>query len=225
MAVAHSAASESHTGTTGSANQTSFSWTHTQTGTPQGVLVFVYTFASTTALVTSVTYGGVSLTAVSGGTATDTAGEPGRTDTYFLGSGLGSGNQTITVNRTNNATVMYATAATVTALYNTEVNTTNIVLLQNDGTMAEQSISDGWPGSFSLRYAGAYSGLQAPPTAGASSTTLNSIDIGNYGAAMVRENTAGQGPRNIGFSTANDDRAAVHLAISEIRPRRVILYT
>jgi hypothetical protein len=43
MAVAHSAASESHTGTTGSTNQASFSWTHVQSGTPQGVLVFVHT--------------------------------------------------------------------------------------------------------------------------------------------------------------------------------------
>lgn len=225
MAVAHSAASESHTGTTGSSNQAAFSWTHTQTGTPQGVLVFVYTFASTAALVSSVTYGGVSLTAVSGGTATDTAGEPGRTDTYFVGSGLGSGNQTITVNRTNNATVMYATAATVTANYNTEIITANIVLLQNNLAMTEQSVSDDWPGSFSLRYAGAYSGLATPPGAGASSTVLNSIDVGSYGAAMVREDTAGQGPRDIGFSANNDDCAAVHLAISEINPRRVILYT
>ena len=225
MSVAHSAASESHTATTGSANQAAFSWTHTQTGTPQGVLIFVYTFNSVTALVTSVTYGGLALTAVSGGSATDTAGEPGRIDTYFLGTGLGTGNQTITVNRTNNATVMYATAATVLAKYDTEVYTPGIVLLSGDGTMPVQSVTDGWPGSFSQRYAGAYSGLATPPAAGTGNTLLNNIDIGNYGAAMVRETTPGQGPRNVGFNAATDYRAAAHLAIREINPRRVVLYT
>jgi hypothetical protein len=167
----------------------------------------------------------LALTAVSGGSTTDAAGEPGRIDTYFRGTSLGTGNQTITVNRTNNATVMYATAATVLANYDTEVYTPGIVLLSGDGTMPVQSVTDGWPGSFSQRYAGAYSGLNAPPAAGTGSTLLNNIDIGNYGAAMVRETTPGQGPRNVGFNAATDDRAAVHLAIRETNPRRVILYT
>lgn len=219
MAVAHSAASESHTGTTGSASQAAFSWTHTQTGTPQGVLVFVSTYASVADLITSVTYGGVALTRLTGGLAQDGAGELGRLDTFFLGSGLGTGNQTITVNRTNNATVMYAAAATVTAAANTAVPTSTIVLLQGDGTLTVQSVDDTSPGVNSLRYAGTYSGLNAPPTAGTGSTLLNSIDIGNYGSALVRETTAGQGARNVGFSGATDDRAAVHLAIRELVPR------
>ncbi len=225
MAVEHSAASESHTGTTGSTSQNSFSWTHSQTGTPAGILVFVYTFNSSLDFVTSVTYGGLSLGLVSGGRVTDGSGEPGGIHTFFLGTGLPSGNQTITVNRTNNTTVLYATAATVLAKYNTEVYTPGIVTLSGDGTMPVQSVTDGWPGSFSQRYAGAYSGLNTLPAAGTGSTLLNSIDIGNYGAVMARETTPGQGPRNVGFNAATDDRAAVHLAIREIKPRRVILYT
>jgi hypothetical protein len=218
MAVAHSAASESHTGTTGSTNQAAFSWTHTQTGTPQGVVVFVSTFVSTANLITSVTYGGVALTRLTGGSALDSAGEQGRMDAFFLGSGLSAGNQTITVNRTNNATVMYAAAATVTAGADTAVPAT-IVLLQGDGTLTVQSVNDTSPGQNSVRYAGAYSGLNAPPAAGTGSTLLNSIDIGNYGSALVRETTAGQGARNVGFNAATDDRAVVHLAIRELVPR------
>lgn len=219
MAVAHSAASESHTGTTGSTNQASFSWTHTQTGTPQGVVVFVSTYASVSDFITSVTYGGIALTRLTGGLAQDGAGESGRLDTFFLGSGLSSGNQTITVNRTNNATVMYAAAATVTAGADTAVPTATIVLLEGDGTLTVQSVNDTSPGQNSVRYAGGYSGLQAPPSADASSTLLNSIDIGNYGSALVRETTAGQGARSVGFSAASDDRAVVHLAIRELVPR------
>lgn len=222
MAVAHSATSESHTGTTGSTNQASFSWTHTQTGTPQGVVVFVHVMNSATDTVTSVTYGGTALTRVSGGAAVDSAGEPGRTDLFFLGNGLASGNQTIVVNRTNNANIMYASAATVTAANETEV--TGIILLQGDGTMAEQSVDDGSIGTNSVRYAAAFSGLNAVPTVGANSTSLQSIDIGNQTAALVRETTAGQGARLVGFTTASDDRAAVHVAVRE-RIKRLVLVT
>jgi hypothetical protein len=224
MAVAHSATSESHTGTTGSTNQAAFSWTHTQTGTPQGVLVFVHGMNSATSLVTSVTYGGTALTRVSGGAAIDNAGEPGRTDLFFLGSGLATGNQTITVNRTNNANILYASAATVTAARATQV--TGIILLEGDGTMVQQSVDDGSAsGGNSVRYAAAFSGLNAPPASGADSTLLQSIDIGNQSAALVRETTAGIGARLVGFATASDDRAAVHVAVREILITRYIVVT
>ena len=225
MAVAHSAASESHPGTSASSAQAAFSWTHTQTGTPQGVVVFVTTFNSVADLVTSVTYGGVALTRLTNGSAQDTAGEPGRVDTFFLGSGLGSGNQTITVNRVNVGTVMYAAAATVTAGADTEVPTDTIVRLQGDGTLTVQSVNDNSPGVDSLRYAAAYSGLATPPAAGTGSTLLSNIDISAYGSAMVRETTAGQGARNVGFSGNSDDRAAVHLVVREIVRSRYVLVT
>ena len=211
-AVANDAASESHTGTAGNASSASFTWTHTPVGTPRGALVFVYTI-SATKTVTSVTYGGVAMTEVPGGAAVDTAGEPGRVDTFFLGASIPTGAQSVVVNRTNNTVVMYATVATQTAAANTEV--TGIILLQADQVLAEQSVTDGSPGSNSVRYAGAYSGLPAPPTVGANSTLLHNIDLGAFGASTVRETTAGQGARLVGFAAATDDVAAVHLAVRE----------
>lgn len=213
MAVAHSAASESHTGTTGSTNQTAFSWTHTQTGTPQGVLVFVHTISATDT-VTSVTYGAVTLTRVSGGAAIDATTEPGRTDLFFAGSGLGAGNQTITVNRTNNATVMYASAATVTAATNTLA--VGVQIQQDNQALAEVSVNDDNIGVNSVRYAATYYGGNLPAAAGANSTLLTSIDFGSFGCSMVRETTAGQGSRPVGFSDASDDVAAVYIAIREL---------
>jgi hypothetical protein len=213
-AVAHDAASESHTGTTGSASQASFSWTHTPTGTPRGVLVYVFTNGTATQTVTGVTYGGVAMTAVAGGAATDTAGEPGQVDTYFLGSGIPTGAQSIVVSRTNNATVMYATAATQTAATTTEV--TGIVLLQQSGAYAQQSVNDGSPGTNSLRYAGGFYGANGVLAAGANSTLLHNIDLGSQTFNFARETTAGQGARNVGFTGASDDRAAVHLAVREL---------
>ena len=215
MAVAHSAASESHTGSTGSTNQASFSWTHVQSGTPQGVLVFVHTIQNASNFITSVTYGGLALTRVAGAVAIDTAGEPGRTDMFFLGSGLGTGNQTITVNRTNNGTIMYASAVTVTAA--ADVNVTGIQIEEQNQTLSPVAVDDGSSGINSLRYAATYSGRTAVPSAGTGSTPLTGIDFGLRSASMVRETTAGQGARNVGFTTLiSDDVAAVYVAVREV---------
>jgi hypothetical protein len=214
--VAFDASSESHTGTTGSVSQSSFSWTHTPVGTPKGVLIFVWN-DGTAAQTTSITYGGVNVPAVSGGAAVDTAGETGRMTAFYLGSGLPTGAQTVTVNRNNNTTELWAVAITITATGNTQVYEPGIVLVQEDGTLAVQSVTDGSPGTNSLRFAGAYSGLASPPAAGTGSTLLQNFDTGNFVGAVVRETTAGQGARNVGVSSGTaDDRAAVHLAVREV---------
>ena len=215
MAVAHDASSESHS-TGNSTNEASFSWTHTPAGTPRGVLVFTYvsgTGPPDDAL--SVTYGGVSLTPVSGGRATDTAGEPGDCKAWFLGSSIPTGAQSVVVNRNNNANPMVAHCVTVTADTNTGTGTP--VLVQNDGTVAEQSVDDGSPGTNSVRYAGFYWGGSSGLTAGTNSTLLQGSSIVTGFASLVRETTAGQGARSVGFFNAlSDDRAGVHLAVKEV---------
>lgn len=213
MAVAHDAVSESHAGTTGSASQASFSWSHDPVGTPAGVIVFVFTI-SATKKVTSVTYDGEALVDQTALAAVDSAGEPGRVDVFFLSGGINATDpSTIVVNRTNDATVMYAVAVTVTAAR--DVGLVGGVLLQGDGTLAEQAVTDGNPGSNSIRYAATYYGGDAVPSAGASSTLLADIDLGLFGCSVVRETTAGQGSRNVGFTGVSDDRAAVHVAAAE----------
>jgi hypothetical protein len=213
MAVAHDASSESHTVTTGSVSEASFTWNHTPTGAPAGALVFVFNLTSTTDTVTSVTYGDRTMNAVSGGRAVDTANEPGSCKAYFL-SGVPSSTQAVVVNRTNNTDVMYATVQTFTAL--TEVATAGVVLVQENVTIAVQSVDDGSPGTNSVRYAGGFSGLQTPPTAGSGSTLDQQIDTGAVCAQCAHETTAGAGARNVGFtSVTSDDAAYVHLAVIE----------
>lgn len=224
MAVAFDASAESHTtGTTGSVSQASFSWTHAPVGTPAGILVFVFTNANT-ALISSVTYGGTSMNAVSGGMAADTTTEPGRCTAYFLGSSIPTGNQTVQVNRTNNTTAMYAVSVSVTADRNTEA--VGPVLLQNDGTLAEQNVDDGSLGTNSVRFAGINSGLGTAPSAGANSTIMQTFAYSARSVSTVRETTAGQGSRPVGFSSGtSDDRAAVHLAVREVAPTRYVFVT
>jgi hypothetical protein len=81
-------------------------------------------------------------------------------------------------------------------------------------------VDDGSPGTNSLRFAGAHSG----ETLGAE-TGANSTQIGTFASAggitvhwgVVRETTAGQGARPVGFAdTLTDDTAAVFLAVIEV---------
>lgn len=214
MAVAHDAASESHTGTTGSTSEASFSWTHTPVGTPKGVLVFVFNANSNAVDVTSVTYGGSSVSAVSSAEARDTAGEPGSCKAFFLGSSVPTGAQTVVVNRNNNANVMYAVAITVTASSDTAISGTP-VLAQEDQQLVEKNVDTG--ATTALRYAGIYGGYVFPISAGSNSTLLHDIDFGSFGVSVVRETTGGSGSRPVGGTApaSNDDTAAVHLAIAE----------
>jgi hypothetical protein len=217
MAVAFDASAESDTGTTGSVSEASFTWDITPVGTPRGVGVAVFTFAGADK-VTTVTADGVGLSEIA--EAVDSAGEKGRTTLFYLGASVPATTPLpIVVNRTNDATVMYAIAFTVTAGGDTEIYTTGIVKVEGDVDLAEQSVDDGSPGTNSLRFAFATSGLgvESNLPAGANSTLLHSFDRGAMLAAGARETTAGQGARNVGFdASASDDCAAIHFAVREI---------
>src|ERR1051325_2948727 len=213
MAVAFDAVSESHTGTTGSVNETSFSWTHTPVGTPKGVLVFGFALSSIgPGTAVTITYGGVTVPQL-GTTANDNAGEPGSVRIGFLGSGIPTGAQTVNISRLSSSTEMYAVAITVTAANDTAA--TGATAQSGDQAPAQANIDDGSPGTNSLRFAGAYYGGAAIPIAGANSTALVGIDFGQQTIAVVRETTAGQGSRPVGFADSSDDWACILLAIKE----------
>ena len=219
MAVAYDFGQESYTGTTqGSVSEASFTWSHNPVGVPRGVLVFVITMLSDTQHVTSVTYDGVNVPAVSGGGVASGSAEAGRCDAFFLGSGVPTTDPAnVVVNRTNDAVEMYAVSITVTADVDTEVYTAGIVTLAGVGTLAQQSVDDGSPGSNSVRFAGLFYGEAGVAAVGADSTLVHNFDTGAITGNVVRETTAGQGARNVGWTDADsDDRAAVHLAVREI---------
>lgn len=219
MAVTFDAGSESHTGAAGSVSQASFNWSHVgSAATKKGALVFVMGFLSSADDSTAVTYGSANLAVVSGGFAVDTAGEPMTCRAWFVGDGVPTGTQTITVTRNNNVNEMWAVGITVEyGLDTSEVYVPGIVLLQEDGTLAEQNVDDGSPGTTSQRFAGMASGLAAFPPTGASSTAIHDIDIGTKTGAVVRRTSGGQGSLAVGFASGTlDDRAGVHLAVREI---------
>lgn len=218
MAVGSDGNTESHTGTTGSASEASFTWSHNPAA-PRGVLVFVHTL-SEVKKVTSVTYDGVSVPELTGLAAVATTGENGRVDVFFLGSSVPTTDPAnVVVNRTNDATVMYAVSISVSAATDTEVYEAGAVIQTTLDTLAAVSVDDGSPGTNSLRFASVNSGLSSPPSAAAGSTRIPDagIDFGARSCCTVAENTAGQGARNVGFSSGTaEDRAAVYLAVREV---------
>lgn len=187
-------------------------------------IVFVCTHNSATAVDTAVTWNSVSMTLI--GSSTDTDTEPGVTRGYFLD---GVTNGTITVSRTNNATVCVGYAASISA--NSACDIAQWVTQGGGGTFnvnansseagttgsTEQPVDDGSPGTNSMRFAAAYSGAATPPAAGPNSTALQVLDSTAFGSRFVRETNAGQGSRSVGFATGTtDDWAFMAVAVREI---------
>jgi hypothetical protein len=232
MAVAYDAQSESHTGTTGNTSSSSFSWTHTPSGTPRGVVVFVLTVGAFAGgdYSTSVTYGGQSMSKVPY-TARDGDTEIGQVAAYWM-TDPPSGAQTVVVNRTNNQAAMYAAAYTVTAAGQVEVPSSLVKTRAASG--AEQTgasasgsgVSSSWSsmtlddgstsGTNSLRFMGVYSGAASVSTASTNTTAGPSIDFGNYVFATYRQTSASTGATALNITTAiSDDLAVLGLAVRE----------
>jgi hypothetical protein len=212
---------ESHTGTTGSVSQASYTWALGQAGdAPKGIVVFTMQGVSATEVATAVTYGGVSLSKVSGASAADTSTEPGRVTAWFLGSSVPSGAPTggIVVTRTNNTTVQYAVGFLLGGARDTRIVGTP-VLEQENGTIAAQTIDDGLgSGQTSIVLAAAYSGDNTPAPAAATSMTTAGQLSGTYAYSFgsAYETTPTFGSRSRGCSqTTSDDRAHVIIAVTD----------
>lgn len=190
------------------------------TGARAGI-VFVATHG-TGDLITGVTWNGVAMTRLYRAADTDT--EPGSVVAYFLDNVT---NGTVAVSRTNNAvvTVGYAasiSAAGVTQAWNTITrvsstqNTNADTSTTGTGASGEVAVDDGSPGTNSMRFAAAYTGAATPVAQGTNSTSLQSLDSTALGSSFVRETTAGQGSRSVGFATGTtDDWALVAVVVRE----------
>lgn len=176
-------------------------------------MVVVVVGRSATDKVVGVTYGGVAMTRITDAVESG-GGDDGRAALFFLGGSIPTGAQTVVVTRTNDATVLAGQSATVTAL--TDTACVGAVLLQTTGAVpTEQNVDDGSPGSNSLRYAGGFTGSAGNVPAGANSTQFAGVDLGTAFSIMVRETTAGQGSRPVGFATTSSQYAVIHVAVTE----------
>lgn len=204
--IAHDA-----TGTFGATPDTAspMSWTHTPAGTPRGVVVLIVT-NDTTDTVTSVTYGGVAMTRVRW---QNVGGENGSAYGYFLGAGVPTGAQTVTVNFTG-ANNHMGCSVTVTAADDTSV----------DADLGLASTSLGNPSINlttsveTITYGALYSGTAGPTSTApdANHTDIQEADLGAETASCIRRTaTVTAGLRAVGWTAAADDVAAVALAVRE----------
>ena len=99
----------------------STTWTHTPVGTPRGITVFIHQIADQTDVVTSVTYGGVAMTRL---VRIGNAGIAFASSeyAYFLGSGIPTGAQTVSVTHSSAKNCSYESISYTASLDTTAVD-------------------------------------------------------------------------------------------------------
>lgn len=212
MALAFDASSESLVAVT------SRTWTHTPVGTPRGVFVGVVinSFTGTTVAdsITSVTYGGVTMSLI--GSVEDLgSGANGKALLYFLGTSIPTGAQSVVVTKSGTTEDTWGAAVTVTAGADTEGAGTIF------GTAVNSSPSVTITGIAGASYGFGviWSDLNAPTsiTAGSGHTKRQDVDFGAESAAIessTSENASGN--LTIAFTAASNGGAFVGMAIQEI---------
>lgn len=187
------------------------SFTHTPTSTPSGVIVFVTNTITAFNRVGTVTYGSALnlVTAVA-----DNAGENMNTSAYFLGSGVPSGPQTVTVT--------YSGAGSDRQLINviTVGNASNAAMaVQNYNTIggdtANPQIALTTGGNNCMAFCQIGSGFDnlGSLTALGTMTSVNSYDDGNKTTYTDRQTISDTSNFTIGYTGTIDDVAMVALNV------------
>lgn len=185
----------------------------------QGVIVTAIHGTSSTDHVSTVTYGGVSMSRVI--RATDTVTEPGAAEIWFLGTGLSGKGGTQTI------------SADLTSATTDDIEFCAITLVTNDGSDIEvidsDSISENATNpSVTLQYGGRYAisigalyGGGAAPSSfvpNGNCTEVTSEDLGAFYAFVLRQTTPGTSDFAIGGTAATDDVAYVAAAFAKVIP-------
>lgn len=199
------------------------SWTHTPVGTPKGVIVFIVQTGGITDEITSVTYGGVSLSAVSGSPLFVNAGaEDGTVYAYFLGSGIPAGSQTVAVNVDGTGSIKDAVCTTVTAATSTTaVIASDYIDYTEVGTTATPSLSISVP-AFKTAYVAAAlftgEGVLSSLSVGAGCTQIQETDFGSSAAGYLRRTSIEVGATSAACSWtlgSSDEAGIFGLAVGE----------
>lgn len=176
----------------------------TPQGLPCGIVVTAIHGTSATDHISTMTYGGVSMTRVN--TAQDAATEPGRADIWFLGTGIPTGTQTVSADLTSATTddiqfccyVLYASG-------DMEVITSGI----QEGDAANPSIALSYRGKMGIGFGALYGGGAAPSsfTPNGNTTGLLTEDLGAFYAYTMVQTTPGTSDYTVGGTASSDDVA------------------
>lgn len=194
-------------------NAGALSWTHTPTGTPRGVTIYVYGDEGTDD-VTTVTYGGVTVPEVSGSPLLHTGGEICAVHAFHLGAGIPTGPQTVAIGYRSGGTSFHnADCVTETAAADTAVEDTKTV---NSNSLANPSatlVID--ENSFILE--GIFSGQDAvggiTPLAGW--TSQREIDWGTQTSGLYTKDANAAVNTAAGWTQTADDAIMIAIAVKE----------
>lgn len=213
MAVAHDASSQFQKG---AESASSDSGTHTPSGTPRGAVVLITRAGGGGSYLTSVTYGGVTMTKLGSG-GVDTSGEPGNADIFFLGSGIPTGAQTVQWNSGSSFTnQVLTTVGTVTADTDTEVQDFEF----KSESQTNPSIVLSYGGKTCYSWVCLFTGAGSVPGISSGWTVIGSQGAGAAQMTAARANAAGTSDLTATY-TLNDDVAMGAVAISESASTRV----
>jgi len=236
MAIAYDAYSLIGTPAVGS-----ISGTHTPVGTPKGVLIWVISDCNNLGAVdeiSTVTYGGVSCTEVTGSPSVfDSSSDDSTVHCFHLGSGIPTGAQTVAVTATASVGINAVYCVTTTASANTEVVDTTVITgttANPSGTLSLGGVScfcaQGWawggatPGNTPLAnwterqeydFGTAQAGLTTYTTIGTADVTFGNTCVAdqfNYIAIAIRESAGGT--TNLVVADATHSHAADNLTLT-----------
>lgn len=192
------------------------SFTHTPVGTPMGIWIPVAQITATTNVISAVTYGGVTVPIdPNNGFVADATGELGGVYSFFLGSGIPTGAQTVAVT-TANGDAKRAWCVSLTAGADTQIAASN----KTSGDAANPSVVIPTLASF-VGFAGAvlFSGQNAPAsvTAGSGYTLLTATeDFGITSGLAERSDTRAGANIAAGFTATTEDVALIGIAVNEV---------
>lgn len=189
--------------------------THTPVGTPKGVLLLLVQYVSATAQVSTVTYGGVSMTQVSTSPADGTGlTDAGMTYAYFLGSGIPTGAQTVEVTVSNSANKRF-NVFTITGAADTEVVDSEAVVtdsVANPSTTLSLGGRDSW---VAVGFGNEHNAVPSiSPLSGWTDT--GEVDFGLSVAGYYRYNTVSTSDVTAGYTATANDSWMMAVAISEV---------
>lgn len=206
MAVAFDAFSNVAAGTG------TLSWTHTPVGTPRAVRVDIVEAGGTNG-VSAVTYGGVAMELVA--VNAKTSGEAGTVITYFLGRGIPTGAQTVSVT-VSDAVSKRAGATTLTAAANTCWTSADVSI--GSDSLANPTSTLALHGKASFVSLALCSGQNAATGITQSTGWTNRLEhsFGTQTAAWYTYNTISTANVACGWTQTADDAVMVALAITEV---------
>lgn len=194
-------------------------WTHTPVGTPRGVVVFIQQTGTASDFVNgTVSYGGVAMTRVpTNGFAVDSAIEVASIYAYFLGSGIPTGAQTVSIDHdTGIFGTKHAISVTLTASSDTEIVASG--KLENDAANPSIALDSG--ARTAIKLFNLYSGRDAlaniTNTAGMTRIAASKYAAGNFCYVYGYRTTPGTGSETVVQTADSDDVAMIGIAVAEV---------